>query len=82
MVGQAGSNLILLARRADALHKVVEAARAVPGAGKVAAVQLDVSDKNQVANLWNLVPQELRNVDVLGKSLFGAYSLSNMHALQ
>lgn len=28
-------------------------------------MQLDVSDKKQVANLWNLVPQELRNVDVL-----------------
>jgi len=65
LFAKAGSNLILLARRADALQKVVEAARAVPGAGKVAAVQLDVSDKKQVANLWNLVPQELRNVDVL-----------------
>lgn len=34
--------------------------------GKFASVQLDVSDKAQVALLWDKVPQDLRSVDVLG----------------
>lgn len=29
-------------------------------------VQLDVSDKAQVSALWDKVPQDLRNVDILG----------------
>lgn len=36
--------------------------------GKFAVVQLDVSDKTQVAALWDKVPQDLRNVDVLGNN--------------
>jgi 3-hydroxy acid dehydrogenase/malonic semialdehyde reductase len=34
--------------------------------GNFASVQLDVSDKTQVARLWEKVPPELRDVDVLG----------------
>ena len=34
--------------------------------GNFATVQLDVSDKVQVAALWQKVPAELRDVDVLG----------------
>ncbi|THH05245.1 hypothetical protein EW145_g4941 [Phellinidium pouzarii] len=66
LFAKAGSNLILLARRAEALQKVVNAVKAVQGSGRVAGVQLDVSDKAQVASLWDKVPQDLRNVDVLG----------------
>lgn len=37
--------------------------------GKFASVQLDVSDKAQVARLWEKVPPELRDVNVLGNLL-------------
>jgi 3-hydroxy acid dehydrogenase/malonic semialdehyde reductase len=40
----------------------------VQAGGKFAAIKLDVSDKNAVANLWESVPQELRDVDILGTS--------------
>jgi 3-hydroxy acid dehydrogenase/malonic semialdehyde reductase len=70
---QAGSNVILLARRADALRAVADAcvqAHAESGqqrGGQFATLQLDVSDKAQVASLWQKVPSELRDVDVLGQ---------------
>ena len=38
----------------------------VQAGGKFAPVQLDVSDKAQVESLWDKVPQELRDVDILG----------------
>ena len=69
---QGGSNLILVARRGDQLEKVAEAARAahkasgVQQGGTVATIQLDVSDRAQVAALWSKVPPDLRNVDILG----------------
>lgn len=65
---------MLLARRADALKNVAEACTAAhkeAGAqhgGKIATVQVDVSDKVQVASIWDKVPEELRNVDILGES--------------
>jgi NADP-dependent 3-hydroxy acid dehydrogenase YdfG len=34
--------------------------------GQIVTVQLDVSDRAQVAALWSKIPQELRNVDILG----------------
>jgi 3-hydroxy acid dehydrogenase/malonic semialdehyde reductase len=34
--------------------------------GTVATVQLDVSDRAQVATLWSKVPPDLRNIDILG----------------
>lgn len=70
---QGGANVILLARRADALAKVAEACAVahkesgLQQGGKFAPVQLDVSDKKQIADLWTKVPQELRDVDILGK---------------
>lgn len=72
---QAGSNVILLARRADALQAVSEdciaahKASGLQGGGKFAAVQFDVSDKNQVKALWDKVPKELRDVDILGEQI-------------
>ena len=35
--------------------------------GQIAIVQLDVTDRAQVSALWTKVPQNLRNVDILGK---------------
>ena len=72
---QAGSNVILAARRQDALKKVSEdcaaahKASGIQGGGKFATVQLDVGDKQQVASLLDRVPEELRKVDVLGKHI-------------
>jgi 3-hydroxy acid dehydrogenase/malonic semialdehyde reductase len=34
--------------------------------GKFATIQLDVSDKVQVAAFWDKVPNDLRDVDILG----------------
>ncbi|KDQ60832.1 hypothetical protein JAAARDRAFT_55564 [Jaapia argillacea MUCL 33604] len=71
LFAKGGSNLILLARRADALKAVADAATeahkasGVQGGGKIATVQLDVSDRAQVAGLWEKVPKDLRDVDVL-----------------
>ena len=70
---QGGSNLILVARRTDQLEKVAEAASAahkfagVRQGGQIAIVQLDVTDRAQVSALWSKVPQDLRNVDILGE---------------
>jgi 3-hydroxy acid dehydrogenase/malonic semialdehyde reductase len=69
---QAGANLVLLARRQDALQKVADACTAAHAAaqvgagGKVATIQLDVGDKAQVAGLLERIPAELRAVDILG----------------
>jgi len=71
LFAKGGANVILIARRADALSKVSDACVAahkeagLQQGGKFAPVQLDVSDKQQVASLWNKVPQDLRNVDIL-----------------
>jgi len=71
LFAKAGSNLILIARRLDSLKSVSDAciaahkAAGIQYGGNFSAVKLDVSDKAQVATLWDSVPQELRNVDVL-----------------
>lgn len=68
--------MILVSRRADQLEKVAEAAGAahkaagVQEGGKIVSVQLDVTDRTQVAALWSKVPQEFRNVDILGALVF------------
>jgi len=71
LFAKGGANVILLARRADALSKVSDACVAahkesgLQQGGKFASVQLDVSDKQQIASLWTKVPQDLRDVDIL-----------------
>ncbi|KZT35472.1 NAD(P)-binding protein [Sistotremastrum suecicum HHB10207 ss-3] len=71
LFAKAGSNLILLARREEALQKVAEQAAAahkasgVVGGGKIATIKLDVSNIGAVNNLWSQIPQDLRNVDIL-----------------
>lgn len=68
--------MILCARRSEALDAVSKACAAahhesgVQGGGKFAAIQLDVSDKQQVASLLDKIPTELRQVDILGKHAF------------
>lgn len=70
---QGGSNVILCARRLEALKAVSEACSeahkesGVQQGGKFAVVQLDVADKQQVASLLDRIPQELRQVDILGE---------------
>ncbi|KAI0950368.1 hypothetical protein AcV7_008857 [Taiwanofungus camphoratus] len=71
LFARGGSNLILCARRTDALKTVAEVCTkahresGLQHGGTVATVQLDVSDKKQVASLFERVPPELRQVDVL-----------------
>ncbi|KII88548.1 hypothetical protein PLICRDRAFT_110839 [Plicaturopsis crispa FD-325 SS-3] len=71
LFAKGGANLILVARRVEALKTVSDACVAahksagVQKGGNFASVQLDVSDKSQVASLWDKVPKELREVDIL-----------------
>jgi 3-hydroxy acid dehydrogenase/malonic semialdehyde reductase len=71
LFAKAGSNVILVARRQEMLKQVADrcfAAHRESGldqGGKIATVQLDVSDKTQVAGFFEKVPQELRNIDIL-----------------
>ena len=66
--------MILCARRTDALAKVAEQCTAaykesgLKQGGKFATVQLDVADKAQVASLFDKIPQDLHDVDILGES--------------
>ncbi|EAU88557.1 short-chain dehydrogenase [Coprinopsis cinerea okayama7 len=71
LFAKGGANVILLARRAEALAKVQEQCRQAHQAsglkegGQFASIPLDVSDRSQIASLWDKVPSNLRNVDVL-----------------
>ncbi|TRM59356.1 hypothetical protein BD626DRAFT_409035 [Schizophyllum amplum] len=71
LFAKAGSNVILVARRDDALKKVQDQCVAahkesgVSAGGKFATVKLDVSDRSQIAQFWDKVPADLRKVDVL-----------------
>ncbi|KAJ7097945.1 hypothetical protein B0H15DRAFT_772730 [Mycena belliarum] len=71
LFAKAGTNILLLARREEALKSVQQACVAAHKAsglkegGEFAPIQLDVSDKAAVAGLWSKVPSTLRNVDIL-----------------
>jgi len=71
LFAKAGSNILLLARREDALKTVQQACVAaheesgLKEGGHFAPIQLDVSDKAAIASLWSKVPSSLRNVDIL-----------------
>ncbi|KAF5315689.1 hypothetical protein D9611_004678 [Ephemerocybe angulata] len=71
LFAKGGANVILLARRAEALAKVQEECRVAHQAsglkegGKFASIPFDVSDRSQVESLLDKVPSELRNVDIL-----------------
>ncbi|KAJ7709926.1 hypothetical protein B0H17DRAFT_1029829 [Mycena rosella] len=71
LFAKAGTNILLLARREDALKTVQQACVAahkesgLKEGGQFAPIQLDVSDKAAVSALWSKVPSALRNVDIL-----------------
>ncbi|KAJ7685177.1 hypothetical protein DFH06DRAFT_1157711 [Mycena polygramma] len=71
LFAKAGTNILLLARREDALktvHQACIAAHKESGlkeGGEFAPVQLDVSDRTAIASLWSKVPASLHNVDIL-----------------
>jgi len=64
--------VILTARRKEALEVVLEQVKTAyresgaQAGGKFAAITLNVSKRDEVADVWSKVPDELRNVDVLG----------------
>ena len=82
----------MVARRAEALQEVAKACTdahkqsGLQDGGRFAAIQLDVSDKAQVASLFDKVPKELRDVDILGSLLStfiaGGHSLTSSHSQQ
>ncbi|KAF7363427.1 Short-chain dehydrogenase/reductase family protein [Mycena sanguinolenta] len=71
LFAKAGSNVLLLARREDALKEVQQACIAahkesgLKEGGNFAPIQLDVSDRAAIAGLWSKVPSNLRKVDIL-----------------
>ncbi|KAG9318464.1 NAD(P)-binding protein [Chiua virens] len=91
-IGKGGANIILTARRGDALQSVAEQCATahkeagVQHGGKFVPIVLDVSDKNQIASFADKIPAELRNIDVLvnnagyvvGVDRVGDISLENM----
>ncbi|KAN0077304.1 hypothetical protein V8E55_011159 [Tylopilus felleus] len=92
LFAKGGANIILTARRGDALQNVAEQCTAAHKAagiqqgGKFVPITLDVSDKNQIASFLEKIPQDLRNIDVLvnnagyvvGVDRVGDLSLENM----
>ena len=81
---QAGANVILTARRKEALEGVLEQVKTaykesgVQAGGKFAAITLDVSKRDEVAALWSKVPDDLRNVDILGTIVLPSSSLISL----
>ena len=72
-ISQGGSNVILTARRADALQTVADKCTAahreagLQQGGRFVAIQLDVSDRSQISGFLEKIPADLREVDVLGE---------------
>lgn len=85
---QGGANVILIARRAEALSKVADRCiiahkeSGLKQGGKFASIQLDVSDKQQIASLWTRVPQDLRDVDILGMSTLDRHFMCLIYIIQ
>ncbi|KAJ8472690.1 hypothetical protein ONZ45_g2791 [Pleurotus djamor] len=71
LFARAGSNVILVARRADALQTVASectSAHKASGAtqgGKFATIQADLADKEQVTSILDKIPEDLKKVDIL-----------------
>ncbi|KIJ17393.1 hypothetical protein PAXINDRAFT_73466 [Paxillus involutus ATCC 200175] len=95
LFAKGGANVILTARRIDALTKVAEECATahkeagVQHGGNFVTISLDISDKNQVASFLEKVPTELRDIDVLvnnagyvvGVDRVGDLSLENMESM-
>ncbi|KAF8514076.1 hypothetical protein JB92DRAFT_2920900 [Gautieria morchelliformis] len=71
LFAKAGSNVVLIARRVEALAAVKEACVAAhqqggsTSGGQFATVALDVGNRPAIKNLWDQIPASLRNVDIL-----------------
>jgi len=71
LFAKGGANLVLLARRAEALKQVADACidahkdAGVQAGGQVTTIQVDVSDKAQVSSVLSKIPDDLRAIDVL-----------------
>jgi len=95
LFAKGGSNVILAARRVDALQKVADQCTTayresgLQHGGKFATVQLDVSDRSQIDGLLEKVPADLREIDILvnnagyvvGVDKVGDLSLDNMEGM-
>jgi len=71
LFAKGGANVILVARRVEALQEVAKACEeahkqsGLQDGGRFASIQLDVSDKSQVAKLFDKVPRDLHDIDIL-----------------
>ncbi|GAA5843888.1 hypothetical protein JCM3766R1_005953 [Sporobolomyces carnicolor] len=71
LFARTGANLILTARRQQALDQVAELAKhahkegATGKGGNFVTLTLDVSDRNAVKGLLDRIPAELRDIDIL-----------------
>ncbi|KAF8582666.1 NAD-P-binding protein [Ramaria rubella] len=71
LFAKAGSNVILVARRAEALAAVQQACVAAhkeggsTSGGQFASVVLDIGDRQAISTLWDSIPSGLRDVDIL-----------------
>ncbi|KAG6832400.1 hypothetical protein H0H92_002668 [Tricholoma furcatifolium] len=85
LFAKGGANVILVARRAEMLKAVTDACinahkqSGVQQGGKFATVVLDVSDKAQVATLFDKVPQDLQDIDVLGMEILSSSDLRTVN---
>jgi len=92
LFAKGGANVILTARRKDALQSVADectTAHKLAGlqqGGRFFPVTLDISDKSQIASLLDRIPAELRHIDILvnnagyvvGVDRIGDLSLENV----
>nr|GAT58702.1 short-chain dehydrogenase/reductase family protein [Mycena chlorophos] len=71
LFAKAGSNVILLARRAEALEEVKQAcidvhqASKLSHGGQFAAIPFDVSDRVAINGIFDKIPANLRDIDIL-----------------
>ncbi|EJD44045.1 NAD(P)-binding protein [Auricularia subglabra TFB-10046 SS5] len=87
LFAKAGSNLILVARRPEALNETVKACTTahkesgVNAGGKFASLTLDVSKRDQIAGLLNQVPSDLRAVDILVNNAGFVYGMERVGSI-
>ncbi|KAG2368529.1 NAD(P)-binding protein [Suillus spraguei] len=95
LFAKGGSNVILTARRVDALQKVADECTAahkeagLQRGGKFVTIQLDVSDKSQIDGFLERIPVDLREIDILvnnagyvvGVDKVGDLSLDNVEGM-
>ncbi|KAK9894372.1 NAD(P)-binding protein [Cystobasidium minutum MCA 4210] len=65
LFAKAGTNLVLTARRKDQLDKTRQLCLEANKDVRVEAIELDVSKPDQVKNLLDKIPEDLREVDLL-----------------